>query len=124
MSEARPSYGLLEALRAQGSRRPAGRRFVVARYFGEGAEVLRALALHGGGWSGFEVTTPARLAAHVAARELAHEGLSVLDDFAVKALADEVLDRVLEGPAWQAFRPLGEGVGFREAVAGTLQALR
>ncbi|NIR35595.1 MAG: hypothetical protein GWO22_06135, partial [Actinobacteria bacterium] len=48
---------------------------------GEGRELLRAAALHGGSWIGWEITTPRRLAMEQVAPALAGEGRSVADPF-------------------------------------------
>lgn len=86
-------------------------------------ELLRRLSLHGGGWIGFEVTTPARLAQHLARANLAKSGLALIDAFERQALLDQALDSALAAEGG-ALGDLGEGVGFREKVHGAITELR
>ena len=88
-----------------------------------GRELLRRLSLGGEGWIGFQVTTPRPLALRLARPEMEREHLAVLDAFEARALLDEALDSALaaEGPRLDA---LSDGVGFREAVQGSIEALR
>ena len=86
-------------------------------------ELLRRLSLHSGGWIGFEVTTPARLAQHLARANLAKSGLALIDAFERQALLDQALDSALAAEGG-ALGDLGEGVGFREKVHGAITELR
>lgn len=101
-----------------------GRRIVVAPNRGVGRERLRARALTSG-WLGWEHATPISLAEDLAALGLARDGLTLVDELEQRAILDEALDRALAGsddPAGLA--ELKEGVGFREAVANAVEALR
>ncbi len=104
---------------------PVGERAVlVCPNRGVGREVLRALALGGGGWLGLEIATPESLASDVVATDLAREGLAPLDELDRRALVDEALDAALEAEDPARFGELREGVGFRDAVANAVEALR
>ena len=103
---------------------PLSRKILISSTFGEGSELLRALTLHEGGWAGFEVTTPGRLAAHIAGPGLAVAGLTTLDEFGQRALVDRAMDDVFATDAWPDLSVLEHGVGFREAVLGAVSALR
>ncbi|CAN5127567.1 PD-(D/E)XK nuclease family protein [soil metagenome] len=100
------------------------RKLLVAPTRGAARELLRAFAREQGGWSGWEPATPSGLALDLAADELAAAGLRTLDDFEREALVDAALDLTLESADDPWFEPLREGVGFREAVAGAISALR
>jgi hypothetical protein len=88
-----------------------------------GREILRRLALEGAGWIGFEHSTPASLAQELVAFDLAGEGFSLIDELQQRAIADEALDAALAGDVGR-LATLGEGVGFRDAVANAIEALR
>lgn len=103
---------------------PMDRKLLVAPTFGGGRELLRRLATHGGGWVGFEVTTPRTVALRLAEEALIREELSPLDAFAERALLDEALDEALAASGDASLGELSEGVGFREAVHGAVTALR
>jgi ATP-dependent helicase/nuclease subunit B len=115
---------LVEALSRLALERPLDRKLVVAPTFGGGRELLRHLALHGGGWVGFEVATPRLLALRVAGRAMDERGLVPLDALDQQALLDEAMDSALQGRAGPSFRELSEGVGFRAAVHDAVTALR
>jgi len=100
------------------------RKLVVSPTFGGGRELLRALARRGHGWVGFEVMTPNSLAAWLARGTLAREGLQPTDAFDRQALLDEALDAALAAGLDAGLGDLSEGVGFREAVHGSIIALR
>ncbi|MEE8146816.1 MAG: hypothetical protein V3T24_04370, partial [Longimicrobiales bacterium] len=119
-----PRFRLVRSLESIARDHPFRRKVVMARAFGEGSELLRALTLHTGGWIGFEVTTPARFATELVGATLAEEGIHLLDEFGQAALIDESLDRVFSKRDWGPFHRLEEGVGFRDAVAGAVSALR
>lgn len=101
-----------------------GRVLLVGKTRGEGRELLRCLSLRGVSWLGVEPTTLRPLALEIAGPALAEEGLVTLDEFGEAALLDEALDRALEGRGGAEWALLSEGIGFREAVAGTVSALR
>ncbi len=119
-----PRFVLLQSLGRVAKAHPLSRKLLISTTFGEGSELLRALALHEGGWAGFEVTTPGRLAAHVAGPDLAVAGLATLDDFGQRALVDRAMDGVFATNQWPDLSVLEHGVGFREAVLGVVSALR
>ncbi|MFN2418584.1 MAG: hypothetical protein ABR593_06620, partial [Candidatus Limnocylindria bacterium] len=114
---------VLDSLTRSAREEPARRRLLVARNRGVGREVLRRLALDGPGGIGFEHATPASLAQELVAAELAREGLSLIDELEQRAIVDEALDAALAGDQGL-LAALGEGVGFRDAVANAIQALR
>lgn len=86
--------------------------------------MLRSLARRGHGWVGYEVMTPTALAARLARGTLAREGFQALDAFDRQALLDEALDGALTSGPDAGLGELSEGVGFREAVHGSVTALR
>jgi ATP-dependent helicase/nuclease subunit B len=79
--------------------------------------------MSGSGWIGFEVTTPRPLALRLARPEMERQHLAALDAFEVGALLDDAIDGAMlaESPK---LRGLSDGVGFRDAVQGSIQALR
>jgi ATP-dependent helicase/nuclease subunit B len=99
------------------------RKLLVCPTRSAGRELLRRLSLSGTGWIGFEVTTPRPLALRLARPEMEREHLTVLDAFEARAILDEALDGALlsEGSKLEA---LADGVGFRDAVQGSIEALR
>ncbi len=115
---------LLRSLGRVAKAHPLSRKILVSSTFGEGSELLRALALHEGGWAGFEVTTPGRLAARIAGAELASAGLATLDQFGQRALVDQAMDSAFATDQWSDLGALEHGVGFREAVLGVVSILR
>ncbi len=115
---------LVDALGRVARERALDRRLLVAPTFGGGRELLRCLARRGQGWLGFEVTTPRPLALLLARSGLAAEGRRPLDAFDQQALLDEAMDGALASGPGGAFGELSEGVGFREAVHGSVTALR
>ena len=96
----------------------------VAPTFGGGRELLRALARGGRGWIGFEVSTPRPLALKLARPALAAGGLQPLDPFEQQAFLDDAMDGAMAGGSDGGLGELAEGVGFREAVHGSITALR
>src|SRR5690606_38266909 len=99
-------------------------KLLVCRRYGEGLELLRALAAAGVPWVGFEPTTPKRLALDLVPPSITSR-LTLLDDFDEQALIDLAIDEVLQHPtasSWQA--SLSEGVGLRRALSHSVQALR
>ena len=125
MAERRgPRFALLESLGRSAKAHPLSRKILISTTFGEGSELLRALALHEESWAGFEVTTPGRLAAQIAGPDLASRGLATLDPFGQRALVDRAMDGVFATDEWPELGVLEHGVGFREAVLGVVSALR
>lgn len=118
-----PVPQLLESLTGVSEEEPVGRKLVVAPNMAAGRELLRRLTLARGGWIGFEVTTPGRLAHRLAEAGLERSGSTVLDAFDHQALLDEALDSALTAES-SGFDDLSEGVGFREKVHGAVNALR
>ncbi|MGD8729539.1 MAG: PD-(D/E)XK nuclease family protein, partial [Gemmatimonadota bacterium] len=88
-----------------------------------GRELLRRLPLLGGGWIGFEVTTPSRLALRLARPHLERAGLATLDAFERRALMDEAMDAAMPRRGSD-IGLLVDGVGFRERVHGAIEAMR
>ena len=119
-----PRFTLLHSLGRVAKAHPLSRKILISTTFGEGSELLRALALHEGGWAGFEVTTPGRLAAQIAGPDLAAVGLTILDEFGQRALVDQAMDGVFATGEWPDLSILEHGVGFREAILGAVLALR
>ncbi|HEX6132780.1 MAG TPA: PD-(D/E)XK nuclease family protein [Longimicrobiales bacterium] len=113
----------LAALAAAAAAHPYERKLLVCRRAGIGRELLRALAARGCSWIGFEVTTPVRLAQELVEDELAAEGLKVSDGFDELSLLDAAIDAVLDRADGR-LADLAEGVGLRQAVARSVQALR
>ena len=117
-------FTLLRSLDRVAKAHPLSRKVLISSTFGEGSELLRALALHEGGWAGFEVTTPGRLAARIAGAGLASAGLATLDEFGQRALVDRAMDDAFSTEQWPELAVLEHGVGFREAVLGVVSAAR
>lgn len=114
----------LDALAAEAAASPLARKIIVCRRSGEGRELLRALARSGTSWLGFEAATPGMLAHRLAADALAASDVSVLDELETRALVDEALDAALGDGADEELALVAETVGFRDAVYGTILALR
>src|SRR5688572_6559541 len=112
-----------ESLRRIASEAGADRKLLVSQNRGIGREILRRLALSGAGWIGFEHATPASLAGDLVAVELARERLSLVDELEQRAIVDAALDRALTRHT-SGLTALAEGVGFREAIANAVEALR
>lgn len=102
---------------------PPERVVLLAPNRGVGREMLRSRTRAGAGWIGIEVGTPESLAQDLIAIDLAAERLAPVDDLDRRALIDEAIDRALEGVD-SAFGDLREGVGFRDALANAVEALR
>ncbi len=120
--DSRPDSFLVAALEEAKSD-PFERKLVVCHSYGQGRELLRRLAVSGGGWIGFESTSPAKLALELTADALANDGLKVADAFDELALLDDAIDGTL-GDAPARLRELAEGPGLRQAIAETVRALR
>ncbi|MHB1193571.1 MAG: PD-(D/E)XK nuclease family protein [Longimicrobiales bacterium] len=115
---------LVDALARAAGERALDRKILVAPSFGAGRELLRSLARRGRGWVGFEVTTPRPLALLFARPGMAAEGLHPLDGFDQQAFLDEAMDGALAAGTDGGLGELAEGVGLREAVHGSVTALR
>ncbi len=121
--DSRPDSSLIAALAEVAKSHPFERKLVVCHSYGQGRELLRRLAVLGGGWIGFESTTPAKLALELTADLLAADGLKVADAFDELALLDDAIDGTLDdAPA--RLRELAEGAGLRQAIAESIRALR
>jgi hypothetical protein len=114
---------LIRELARLGGNGSVGRRILVARNRGVGREILRRLALDGPGWIGLEHGTPGSLAQELVSAELGRDGVSLVDELEQRALVDEALDLALAEEEGR-LAALAEGVGFREAVANAVEALR
>jgi ATP-dependent helicase/nuclease subunit B len=102
----------------------AERKVLVCPNRGVGRELLRALAVKGVGWVGFEVTTPAELAVELTAMDLAKDGRAA-DDFQRRGILDRAIDAtLLNGRGESRLADLVDGVGFRDALANAVDALR
>lgn len=102
----------------------AGHSLLVCRRYSEGRELLRSLALEDGGWVGLEPVTPVELSARMAAPGMAADEVHRADQLDLRALLDEVIDRVLGAGAGAVTPDLAARTGFREAIAGAVTALR
>jgi ATP-dependent helicase/nuclease subunit B len=118
------SYRLVDALGRVAEEHPLDRKIVVAPTFGGGRELLRCLSRVGPGWVGFEVITPRLLATGLAQGRMTDGGLQALDRFDEQAIMDEALDDTLASGLDAGLGELTDGVGFREAVHGSISALR
>jgi len=119
-----PSPRLVDALARAAGERALDRKILVAPSFGAGRELLRSLARRGRGWVGFEVTTPRPLALVLARPGMAAGGLHPLDAFDQQAFLDEAVDGAMAAGTDGGLGELAEGVGLREAVHGSVMALR
>lgn len=103
------------------------RKILVCGYTAEGREMLRALALAGRGWIGFEPTDAKRLANEVVAHDIVRDGLRIADSFDLLALLDQAIDETVArtGDGLSAeIRSLVDQVGFRKAIRRSIEALR
>jgi len=115
---------LLASLEAATAAYPLDRKLLVCRDRGEGRELLTVLALRTGGWIGWEAATLRDLAGEMAFVALAERGVRILDDVEQPALVDAALEGILERGGTGAFGTSAEGIGFRRALAGSVEALR
>lgn len=113
----------LAALAEAAAAHPFERKLLLTRRMGIGRELLRALAVNGVSWIGFDVTTPLRLAHELAASELTDRGMAVMDEFDERAQLDAAMDAALAGSTGR-LAELAEGIGLRQAVASSIRALR
>lgn len=100
------------------------RRVLLCPNRGIGRELLRSLVLKRRGWVGLEIATPESLANDLLAIDLARDGMTVIDELDRRALIDEAIDEALEAEDRTLLGKLREGVGFRDAVANAVDALR
>jgi CRISPR/Cas system-associated exonuclease Cas4 (RecB family) len=121
-SSAGPSQ-LVESLARVSTKHRIARKLLVCPTRAAGRELLRRLSMSGEGWIGFEVTTPRPLALRLARSEMERRHLAVLDAFEARAVLDEAMDVAMTAEA-PALVDLADGVGFREAVHGSIEALR
>lgn len=125
LSDTHGPSALLAALGRESRDHPLDRKILVCARHGEGRELLRALAVRGAPWLGFEYTTAGGLAYRLIAADLADAGLALADEFDQHAMLDEALDEALEADdVPPALGQLANGVGFREAVRNAIVALR
>src|SRR5512138_1544100 len=108
-------------------RQRTARKLLVCSYAAEGREMLRALALAGRGWIGFEPTDPKKLANELVAHDIVRDGLRIADSFDLLALLDEAIDETIarsgDGLPPE-IRDLADQVGFRQAIRRSIEALR
>src|SRR3970282_2085634 len=108
---------LIESLERIAREHPLERKVLVCPNRGVGRELLRALAVKGVGWVGFEVTTPAELAVELTAMDIAKDGRAA-DDFQRRGILDRAIDAtLLNGRGESRLADLVDGVGFRDALA-------
>jgi ATP-dependent helicase/nuclease subunit B len=113
----------VDALARASELHPLARKLVVAPTRSAGRELLRRLSVAGTGWIGFEVTTLRPLALVLARPAMERAGLGVADTFELRALIDEAVDAALASEDAR-YGALADGVGFRDAVRGSIEALR
>jgi ATP-dependent helicase/nuclease subunit B len=99
------------------------RKLLVCPTRAVGRELLRRLSMSASGWIGFEVTTPRPLALRLARPTMERQHLTALDSFEARALLDEAMDGALLSVE-STLEALADGVGFRDAVQGSVEALR
>ena len=118
---------LLLSLDELAQRQRTARKLLVCSYAAEGRELLRALALTGRGWIGFEPTDPKKLANELVAHDIVRDGLRIGDAFDLLALLDQAIDETItrSGDGLSAeIRGLADQVGFRKAIRRSIDALR
>ncbi|MFQ5742893.1 MAG: PD-(D/E)XK nuclease family protein [Acidobacteriota bacterium] len=115
---------LVSALARAARHYPIDEKLLVCRPLGIGRELLHSLVHATGGWIGFTIRTPLQLAVELVADDLADSGLDLSDELAQTALLDEAIDEVLEDAEAPGMAALGETLGFRQAIANSIEALR
>ncbi|HUP89143.1 MAG TPA: PD-(D/E)XK nuclease family protein [Longimicrobiales bacterium] len=118
---------ILLSLDELAQRQRTARKIFVCGYTAEGRELLRALALAGRGWIGFEPTDAKRLANELVAHDIARDGMRIADAFDLLALLDQSIDETIarSGDGLSAeIRVLADQVGFRKAIRRSVDALR
>lgn len=103
---------------------PDARRLLLCQTPAQGRELLRATALAGFPWSGWEVTTPRTLAHDLVLLDLTRAGLTRADEFDLLALADAAIDAVEERAEAGPFGGTTGSSGYRDAIRRTLESLR
>lgn len=120
-----PSVSHLIAEVARATREnPGERKLLVGHTLAQGRELLRALALAGTPWMGWEVTTPRTLAYDVVLLDIARKGEARADEFDLIAVADEAIDAVEERGEAGPFGGTTGSAGYRDAIRRTLDSLR
>jgi ATP-dependent helicase/nuclease subunit B len=119
---------ILLSLDELAQRQRTARKLLVCSYGAEGRELLRALALAGHGWIGFEPTDPRKLANELVAHDIVRDGLRIADGFDLLALLDQAVDEVIgkngAGGISAEVKELAEHVGFRDAIRRSIETLR
>lgn len=100
------------------------RKLLLCQTPAQGRELLRAAALAGFPWMGWEVTTPRTLAHNLILVELARENRARADDFDLLALSDAAIDAVEGRGEAGPFADTAGTAGYRDAIRRTLQTLR
>jgi ATP-dependent helicase/nuclease subunit B len=119
---------ILLSLDELAQRQRTARKLLVCSYGAEGRELLRALALAGHGWIGFEPTDPRKLANELVAHDIVRDGLRIADGFDLLALLDQAVDEIIgkigAGSISAEIKELAEHVGFRDAIRRSIETLR
>lgn len=103
------------------------RKILVCGYTAEGRELLRALALAGRSWIGYEPTDARRFANELVAHDIVRDGLRLADSFDLLALLDQAIDETVARSGnglSPEIRSLADQVGFRKAIKRSIDALR
>lgn len=118
---------LLHHLNELAQSKRTARKIFVCGTAAEGRELLRALALKGKGWIGYEPTSAARFANELVAHDITRDGLRIGDEFDRLALLDQAIDETVaksSGGLSAEIRSLVDQVGFRKAIKRSIDALR
>ena len=118
-----PAPAFLRSLEAATQEHPLDRKLLLCRTIGEGRELLRALAVRGCSWLGWEITTPRRLALDLVGAAIAGEGRAPADDYDQEAGVDIALHEALADDPGSPLARLADTPGFRAAVAGAVREL-
>lgn len=102
---------------------PYDRKVLLSGRPAEGRELLRALALSGRAWIGWEPWSLRQLAHAVIALDVAREGLRTADPFDVMALVDRAIDQVESTGGGGLFNGTVPGV-YRDPIRRTVETLR
>ncbi len=119
--EALPS--LVAELRRITEAHPYDRKLLLCASPAEGRELLRALALQGCAWVGWESWSLRQLAHQVVGLQLAAEGLGTADGFDVMAAVDEAIDAADSASETELFEG-GVPGSYRDPIRRTVEALR
>jgi ATP-dependent helicase/nuclease subunit B len=109
---------LLVSLEAATRAHPLERKLLVCPRLADGRELLRALAMAGVPWAGWEAATLRAVALDAAAPSLAADGRSPADELDALAAADRAIDAVATR------RARADGVAARGAIRSALASLR